>query len=67
MSRICVVIEARRAALFIYSRPRDGAGYFLSSFANTVCVIVGKTSSRFFGETTMIGTRISLGGLLPSR
>ncbi len=41
--------------------------YFFSSLANTVCLIVGSTSSRFFCETTMIGTRTCFGGVFPSR
>ena len=50
-------------------RLKTGAArrYFFSSFAKTVWVMVGRTSSRFFCETAMMGTRISFGGVLPSR
>src|SRR6185437_2433742 len=47
-------------------RPPDPVAHF-SSFAKTVCLIVGSTCSRFFCDTTIIGTRICFSGFLPSR
>ncbi len=66
------LVQPDMPSIFVIERLRQYVGatrqrYFFSSLANTVWVIVGNTSSRFFCVTTIIGTRISFGGVFPSR